>query len=174
MDMETKKCSKCGNCLPLDSFYTRSEGKRYKSACKDCTNQKARDMYPEHKPKLILARAKYYEANKEQIKKKHAEYRRSERGKESQKKATKKFMSTEKGRLSARMAYNKWQKNNRYKRRAHWAVKSAIKAGKLIRKPCEVCGTIVDVNAHHEDYSKPFDINWLCMKHHTFLHRTIK
>ncbi len=40
-----------------------------------------------------------------------------------------------------------------------------IKSGKLIRQPCEVCGE-VKVEAHHDDYSKPFEVRWLCGNHH--------
>ena len=41
-----------------------------------------------------------------------------------------------------------------------------IADGTLIRLPCEVCGTNKDVQAHHDDYSQPLDIRWLCRKHH--------
>lgn len=47
---------------------------------------------------------------------------------------------------------------------------NAIRAGKITRQPCENCGTTKRIHAHHEDYSKPFEINWLCfdchMSHH--------
>lgn len=42
---------------------------------------------------------------------------------------------------------------------------SAIKRGLLKREPCEICGD-TKVEAHHTDYSKPFDVKWLCRKHH--------
>jgi translation initiation factor 2 alpha subunit (eIF-2alpha) len=42
-------------------------------------------------------------------------------------------------------------------------------ASKLEKKSCSVCG---DKNGqrHHEDYSKPLDVIWLCSKHHSELH----
>jgi hypothetical protein len=40
-----------------------------------------------------------------------------------------------------------------------------IMEGSLVRQPCEVCEEI-KVDAHHDDYSKPFDVRWLCKKHH--------
>jgi hypothetical protein len=40
-----------------------------------------------------------------------------------------------------------------------------IKMGRLIRKPCEVCGEL-KVEAHHDDYHKAFEVRWLCAKHH--------
>jgi len=45
----------------------------------------------------------------------------------------------------------------------------AYKSGKIERQPCEICGA-PDALAHHEDYSKPFDIKWLCTKHHSERH----
>ena len=42
----------------------------------------------------------------------------------------------------------------------------AIKAGRLVRQPCEVCGADDKVHAHHDDYSKPLDVRWLCPEHH--------
>lgn len=46
----------------------------------------------------------------------------------------------------------------------------AISIGKLIKGLCESCGTDKDIQAHHEDYDKPLEINWLCkpchMTHH--------
>ena len=41
----------------------------------------------------------------------------------------------------------------------------AIARGYLVRKPCEVCGTL-DVHAHHDDYAKPLTVRWLCPMHH--------
>lgn len=40
-----------------------------------------------------------------------------------------------------------------------------IKRGLLIPLPCEVCGN-KEVEAHHDNYKKTYDIKWLCFKHH--------
>jgi len=53
--------------------------------------------------------------------------------------------------------------------RAKDVVGYAIRAGKLKRKPCDVCGT-TKVDGHHEDYTKPLEVIWLCRKHHNLLH----
>jgi hypothetical protein len=47
-----------------------------------------------------------------------------------------------------------------------WAtVTRAIKAGELVRRPCEICGSDKS-QAHHDDYAQPLDIRWLCRSHH--------
>lgn len=48
---------------------------------------------------------------------------------------------------------------------AHSAVSNALRAGRLKKCPCEVCG-LEEVDAHHDDYSKPLDVRWLCRTHH--------
>jgi DNA-binding CsgD family transcriptional regulator len=58
-----------------------------------------------------------------------------------------------------------YKRNNRKKIRAHNKVQYAIETGKLERQPCEVCGE-EPADAHHDDYSKPLQVRWLCRKHH--------
>lgn len=50
------------------------------------------------------------------------------------------------------------------KDRAKNKVGNAIRDGRLKRLPCQVCGEPAE--AHHEDYRKPLDVQWLCFKHH--------
>ena len=56
---------------------------------------------------------------------------------------------------------------------ANNAVNNAIRDGKLERQPCEVCGK-PNAHGHHEDYSKPLDVNWLCRRHHADRHRALR
>lgn len=51
------------------------------------------------------------------------------------------------------------------KYRARRAVRRAMLSGVLRRQPCEVCG-LKTSEAHHEDYSKPLQVRWLCRRHH--------
>ena len=89
---------------------------------------------------------------------------------------------------------NKWMKNHaekvkEYKKKynyrkypqdkksgkvlARWKVSSAIKAGKLKRGKCTVCSSSKWIHAHHEDYSKPLEVVWLCPLHHSDVHKKI-
>jgi hypothetical protein len=58
---------------------------------------------------------------------------------------------------------------NKY--RAHAMVGRAIRAGNLVRRPCEVCGTDKRIHAHHDDYSMPLNVRWLCSAHHAQWHQ---
>lgn len=49
---------------------------------------------------------------------------------------------------------------------------AAVNLGKLKRMPCEVCGDPKS-HGHHEDYSKPLDVQWLCSKHHRAVHTKV-
>lgn len=53
------------------------------------------------------------------------------------------------------------------KDKARNKVKNALRSGRLIKKPCQVCQTTKKVEAHHEDYDRPLEIIWLCRLHHS-------
>ena len=59
----------------------------------------------------------------------------------------------------------------------NWCAKQIVynmkKMGILEQKPCEVCN---DKNsfAHHCDYNKPWEVMWLCRKHHNEWHKNNK
>lgn len=46
----------------------------------------------------------------------------------------------------------------------------ALSRGSITKEICECCSDS-KVHAHHEDYSKPLEVRWLCGKHHRELHR---
>ena len=55
------------------------------------------------------------------------------------------------------------------KKRARRRIRDRIHAGTLRRGNCMVCDE-PEAQAHHEDYSKPLQIHWLCSKHHAAVH----
>lgn len=67
--------------------------------------------------------------------------------------------------------YNReWRlRNGLEKDRVRSETNRALKTGAITKKPCEVCGGI-KVQAHHEDYSKPLEVIWLCTVHHKERH----
>ena len=52
------------------------------------------------------------------------------------------------------------------KYKAHNIVSNAIRDGKLFKEPCEKCGSETRIHAHHDDYSKPLNVRWLCATAH--------
>jgi hypothetical protein len=57
-------------------------------------------------------------------------------------------------------------------RRAHTAVYNAVRAGRLTKQPCAVCGA-VRVQAHHHLGYEPdhwLDVQWLCARDHRRAH----
>lgn len=63
----------------------------------------------------------------------------------------------------------RYRESNPIKNAARAAVNRNVRSGALVKKPCEVCGA-TDVDGHHDDYSKPLEVRWLCRKHHLELH----
>lgn len=58
----------------------------------------------------------------------------------------------------------------RERHKARWIANRAKAAGILIPQPCEVCGAI-RTDAHHDDYTKPLTVRWLCRQCHANHHK---
>ncbi len=55
--------------------------------------------------------------------------------------------------------------------RARYTLNNAVRAGRLERESCELCGSDENVHGHHHDYSQPLDVQWLCAFCHAQHHR---
>jgi hypothetical protein len=72
-----------------------------------------------------------------------------------------------------------WRKHNpltpeqSYKDRARSYANTYQRRGKLIRQPCEKCGSLQS-EKHHPDYTQPLNVEWLCRPCHLQLHRDIR
>lgn len=62
-----------------------------------------------------------------------------------------------------------WRSKYPKKYKAHNIVNNNIRSGNLHKEPCEICGSEKTV-AHHDDYSKPLNVRWLCQPHHKQWH----
>lgn len=83
----------------------------------------------------------------------------------------KRRMQTPKRIAQHRRATRLYRERHPEKAKAHAAVAYALSTGKLHRRGCEFCGS--RAQAHHEDYSKPLDVRWLCKQHHDEQHRAL-
>lgn len=115
--------------------------------------------------KIKEYRKEYRRENKQIIKKKkRAEYLKNY---EKNKNYRKKYFSENSIKL---LSYQKDKRNEfpeRYK--ARYLINNAVARGDINPQPCIVCGK-ENAHGHHTDYSKPFQVEWLCPYHHTQAH----
>jgi hypothetical protein len=62
-----------------------------------------------------------------------------------------------------------WRLRHPKKIKAERSLEYAIRTGRIIKKPCSVCGNKI-AHGHHFDYSKPLEVVWLCPLHHKERH----
>jgi hypothetical protein len=84
------------------------------------------------------------------------------------------------GRETVKKTVAKWRSRTKYpgwrdpiRRRARNLAQAAIRRGKIKRTPCEACGDPRS-EAHHDDYSQPLTVRFLCNKHHREAHQAIR
>ena len=124
-------------------------------------------VYNEANKEKISARNKaYYEVNREKVLAQKATHYQANREKMLARKAT--YYEANKEKVIARAI--KYQKANPEKRKAHDAVRTAVRNGSLVRLPCSECGE-TNTEAHHYAYDMPLDVIWLCSMHHKQLHK---
>lgn len=135
----------------------RAYNKLYWNTHREYFLKYSKDYRQKNREYLIEYDRKRYKDRKDQIEIYHREYRQKFRAKISE--------------------YNKeYRKNNSHKQNAHDAVSIACKKGILIRpEKCQSCGVSeVEIQAHHEDYSYPLRVEWLCRSCHSRLHSSLK
>ena len=139
-------CKACGELKSLQCFYVSN-----RSTCKDCVKSRVRANR--------LAKIEYYRA-----------YDRA-RGNRQPPGYAKEYCEKYPERIKASTA--RFRENNPEKYLAHNAVNNAVRDGKLIKAPCMICGRENNVHGHHDNYSRPLEVVWLCPPHHFETHKTL-
>jgi hypothetical protein len=71
-------------------------------------------------------------------------------------------------RKALRVSQEKWSEHERARFRVH----NAVARGKIVKPTeCEDCGVTARLDGHHEDYSKPLEVVWVCRRCHGLRHR---
>lgn len=149
-----KRCTKCGIEQPFTNYHRSRNA--YRAACKTCD-------------KAIYAPVKQANRCTEEGRATRTVYRRA------------RVISDAAHARELRHA-NKYRQKYPEKEKAKGAVSRALAAGSLVRPAeCDVChgnpGLGRDgrplIQAHHEDYSKPLEVRWLCVSCHAAEHRSL-
>jgi hypothetical protein len=83
-----------------------------------------------------------------------------------------KYRSTERGARKTREAVYKSIKKHKQKQNSRLILANALRNNKILKPDkCSSCLEKKKVEGHHEDYSKPLDVIWLCRKCHSKLHK---
>ena len=61
--------------------------------------------------------------------------------------------------------------NKRHHDKIYRLVRTGIETKQIRKGECEICFKREDVFAHHNDYSEPYKIRWLCRIHHAQVHK---
>lgn len=117
--------------------------------------------------KKRLVNKRYRETHKEQCSKWAIEWQRKNR-KRVYELAHKRYATSE-GKAIRQAIQARYNIKNRIKRLAKDTVHNAIRAGKLNKMPCAICG-ITRTEGHHPNYKRPLEVVWLCKKHHIEVH----
>lgn len=144
-----KKCFKCGKEKPLSEFYKHPQmGDGHLGKCKECATRDSQERYLEKRKDM-----EWFLSERERSREKsHRLNYQSHYTPEQKKEIMRRF-----------------KENHPDKIRAANLVANAIRDNRLKKRPCEICGDN-KVQAHHEDYSKPLEVRWLCIKHHNERH----
>jgi hypothetical protein len=147
-----KRCSKCLAQKPLDAFYAHPRSAEGRSSkCKECTKADVR-------------------ANRTANLQHYREFDRLRASMPHRVAAQKEYAKTEQGKARHRQAILRNLDRHPERKRATEVVNYALRAGRLLKTACEVCGER-KVEAHHPDYSRPLMVVWLCKAHHVATHK---
>jgi hypothetical protein len=125
-----------------------------------------------HLNKCIVCVKARIEKHREANLKKIREYDKLRGSQPHRVKARKEYAKTEQGKSAFRRARDSYKKRYPMKYAAHIITGNAIRDGKLIRASnCSVCSATEKIEGHHDDYTKPLDVRWLCEGCHKEWHR---
>lgn len=154
--MSAKRCRSCGETKPLSEFYVHPQmADGHLNHCKVCKRA--------------------YQARRVEEKSRDPEWATAE-AERHRNKALRQYYDSRRGDpaylAKRREIGRRWDARNPEKDRAHTAVGNAVRDGRL-HKPdrCEECGAGGMIHGHHEDYSRPLEVKWLCPSCHMKKHR---
>jgi len=151
-----KRCRGCNTILKLSCNWNKSSYNKKDYICTPCSTLEKKKWCHKNPEKTLIS-----------CRERMRRWREKNREKNKARSRLQYYKHIDKERERSRLYSNK----NRTIKNAQLAVHYALKIGKILRKPCEVCGSHAE--AHHEDYSQPLDVRWLCSTHHKRIHHWV-
>ncbi len=142
-----KRCLRCKTNKNLNAFYGHQGMKDgHLNICKECTKTRVK---------------KHRNLNLDKIQ----AYDRFRRRMEN-------LTSEQLDKKRNRLVKNRSDSQRRY-RKKHPEKAKALNKSQRIKRPseCSCCGKKGKVEGHHEDYSRPMELTFLCNQCHNFIHR---
>ena len=149
-----KVCRECNTEKPLTEFYKHEQmADGHLNKCISCVKSRVH---------------KHREAHLEKI----HEYDKKRANKPHRVQARKDYQQTDAGKLSKKRAMAAYFKRHPMVYAAHVITGNAMRDGKLFPKAsCSACNSTEKIEGHHDDYTKPLDVRWLCERCHKQWHR---
>ena len=148
----TKTCKVCGVTSDAAEFYSSMS-----SRCKDCHKLKMKEVREQN--------AEYYRQYDAVRFKSDPKVRERH----------KRYQTTDAGKSALRRAREKWKNEKPEARAAHIILGNAVRDKRVVKPTtCTKCGCSPkkrNLHAHHEDYTKPVDVIWLCSQCHSDRHK---
>lgn len=151
-----KSCIRCGQEKALDDFGKDKRAKDGReSACTACEKARKKAHWQANRERYCQKKVAHYHANAAMFREVNKVYYQEHK--------------------AERAAYERTRRRSpgaetrRIKANARAMVNQAVASGRLVREPCAVCGNERS-HGHHDDYSKPLDVVWLCYRHHADVH----
>lgn len=149
-------CKACQQIKPLTEYYESN-----RTTCKECVRTRVRRN---RASKLAYYRA--YDA---------ARFRTDPK----RRIGIAQYQSTAAGKAAVRRAKENYKDRHPEKRKAHIVLGNAVRDGRVEKpKECSDCGKAPQrrhhLQGHHEDYSKPLEVVWLCVDCHRNRHDSPK
>jgi hypothetical protein len=168
----------CKACIKLRSAYQRRKNpkyyrnfsKRYREENRELLRKRAVISYYVNWEKRAEQARRSYEKHREKIARKRAKKNRKQEEREKNRLRQAEWRKSNRSKCGEVVA--NWKKKNPQKAGAHSLVLWAVKTGVLNRPDkCEECGKSGKIQGHHEDYTKPLEIKWLCKFCHSRKHQ---
>jgi ribosomal protein S27AE len=85
------------------------------------------------------------------------------------------YTQSEKGKIVRKKAQESYRNRYPMKYAAHVIFSNAVRDGNIVKQTvCSECGSNNQVHGHHDNYTKPLEVRWLCIKCHVAWHKVNK